>query len=162
MAVPHPPARIGIRAPFDAWVCTTAHRFSFLLKSVSMSSSLYSCRPDTWAIVKVSTQDREPIYKILAGWYGGLLGGCSWRLNSGIAKVDDAGGSFAFHGYSGSIYLCSKAAYGTSRLSYSVYLGLAAKAALFDARLEILEEDSALSLEWFKSSARAQPQSRPH
>ena len=63
--------------------------------------------PDNWVIVKIAHPD-EVIYKILGGWSGGYLDGDSWRLNSGITKVEEDGDYFIFHGYSGSAYQCHK------------------------------------------------------
>ena len=41
------------------------------------------------------------------------MAGSSWRLNSGIAKVENKDSLYFITGYSGSIYICSKSNYGT-------------------------------------------------
>ena len=66
--------------------------------------------PDAWTILKFSGTgiSEGPMYKVLAGWYGGYLGADSWRLNSGISSVDDDGDCYLFHGHSGSVYQCHK------------------------------------------------------
>ena len=70
--------------------------------------SIYS--PDAWVVVKLSG-DAVPdgvLYKILAGWKGGYTQGDSWKLNSGITKIEETEHVFNVYGYSGSIYSCYK------------------------------------------------------
>lgn len=79
--------------------------------------------PDKWVIVKLSLKNSdEPIYKVFATFYGGYLDGDSWRMNSGIAKVEEDEHSFKFFGHSGSCYVCSKQpnAYGTGSYTQGV------------------------------------------
>jgi hypothetical protein len=67
--------------------------------------------PDNWVILKIIAKSKsksETFYKVLAGWSGGYLDGDSWRLNSGIEKVEKHGDYYHFIGYSGSIYKCNK------------------------------------------------------
>lgn len=64
--------------------------------------------PDAWVIVKFSFENSEPIYKVLAGWYGGYAGADSWRLNSGIESISLRENVFVIKGYSGSVYHCHK------------------------------------------------------
>tara|TARA_B100000674_G_scaffold384027_1_gene327282 strand:+ start:2388 stop:2732 length:345 start_codon:yes stop_codon:yes gene_type:complete len=80
-------------------------------------------KPDKWVIIKLLGKDETtPLYKVFATWYGGYLGGDTWKLNSGIRSVEDNGDSYTFHGYSGSEYVCGKgeAHYGTSSYTGSV------------------------------------------
>ena len=48
------------------------------------------------------------VYKILGGWSGGYTQGDSYRLNSGITKIDTDGDYYVFSGHSGSVYRCHK------------------------------------------------------
>lgn len=64
--------------------------------------------PDNWIIVKMTLPDEEPFFKVLAGWSGGYLDGDSWRMNSGIVKVEEDGDHYLFIGDSGSVYKCHK------------------------------------------------------
>lgn len=64
--------------------------------------------PDNWRIIKISPHNEEPWYRILAGWSGGYLDGDSWRMNSGISKVEEDGDYINFIGESGSVYSCHK------------------------------------------------------
>ena len=66
--------------------------------------------PDSWVIIKIT--GTETLYKVLAGWSGSYLYGTSWRLNSGIVKVEGGEDYFQFIGYSGSVYKCRKDSYG--------------------------------------------------
>ena len=66
--------------------------------------------PDAWVVVKFSG-DAVPdgvMYKILAGWKGGFTSGDSWKLNSGITKIEKIKNAFNVQGYSGSMYCCHK------------------------------------------------------
>lgn len=64
--------------------------------------------PDAWVKLKITPKDDEPIYKILAGWYGGYGGADSWKINSGITETREFDDRYEFDGYSGSTYVCYK------------------------------------------------------
>jgi len=63
-------------------------------------------RPDNWVIVQIKGDD--PHYRVLGGWSGGYTTGDSWRMNSGIVRVDEDEDHYYFFGSSGSCYNCSK------------------------------------------------------
>lgn len=65
--------------------------------------------PDNWVVIKLNGKD--PHYRVLAGWSGGYTTGDSWRLNSGITKVEEDGWYYYFHGSTGSVYECFKEFY---------------------------------------------------
>jgi hypothetical protein len=65
--------------------------------------------PDNWVVIFLKGDD--PHYRILAGWSGGYLDGDSWRMNSGIVRVEEDEYHFNFYGSSGSCYRCHKEAY---------------------------------------------------
>jgi hypothetical protein len=75
--------------------------------------------PDRWVVLKISNGE-EVIYKVMGGWYGGYLGADSWRMNSGITKVELDGDTYKFYGHSGSVYLCPKNNYGMTVFMSSV------------------------------------------
>lgn len=70
-------------------------------------------KPDSWVVIRM-TYKEQVIYKVLGGWSGSYINGNSWRLNSGIEKVeyDVANDVWNFHGSSGSIYSVSPTNYG--------------------------------------------------
>jgi hypothetical protein len=76
-------------------------------------------QPDRFVIFKLKN-DNGFLYKVLGGWIGGYLGGSSWRLNSGITKVEVDGDCYLFYGHSGSIYKCHKDLYGLTLLMSNV------------------------------------------
>lgn len=79
--------------------------------------------PDKWAIVKISqSNDTSPLYKILAGFYGGYAGADGWRLNSGIKSFEKEGDRWIFYGYSGSVYSCHENSNGFNTASLGFYL----------------------------------------
>ena len=71
-----------------------------------------TCSPDNWVVIKLNSEQYGTIYKILAGWSGGYIQGSSWKLNSGITKVEEDDRSYYFSGSSGSTYRCGKDSYG--------------------------------------------------
>lgn len=60
--------------------------------------------PEEWVLVQVA----EDLVKVFGSWRGGYINGDSWRMNSGIEKVEKDGDYWLFIGYSGSIYKCHK------------------------------------------------------
>ena len=74
--------------------------------------------PDSWVIIKITGIEDKDFYKVLGGWSGGYLDGDSWRMNSGIEKVEDDGDYWNFVGSSGSVYRCHKEG-NTMRMSMS-------------------------------------------
>lgn len=83
--------------------------------------SVYS--PDTWVILKIAAVGEEPVYKILAGWYGGFAGSNSWKLSSGITSVeyDTEFDQTHYHQSSGSLYICNNHTYGFSSLTQGIF-----------------------------------------
>lgn len=77
--------------------------------------------PDVWVVLEIKRGSNEPIYKVLAGWYGGYLHGDSWKLNSGITKIKKDGNNYIFSGYSGSTYECHKSSERMSGLTASIF-----------------------------------------
>jgi hypothetical protein len=65
--------------------------------------------PDNWVVIKMDGD--EPHYRVLAGWSGGYLDGNSWKINSGIVRVEIDGDYYRFYGLSGSCYSCHKESY---------------------------------------------------
>lgn len=70
--------------------------------------------PDRWVMLKFISEQGTTVYKVFAGWYGSYTTGDSWKLNSGVVKIEEDGQCYLFHGSSGSVYRCHKAAYGLS------------------------------------------------
>ena len=83
--------------------------------------------PDRWVIVKIKNKN-ETFYKVLGGWSGGYLDADSWRLSSGVEKIEEKGNYYLIHNYSGSIYKCHKQGVGTTGLSGGIYASMRDKA----------------------------------
>lgn len=75
--------------------------------------------PDKWVMVKFNHNGQD-VYKILASWYGGFARGDSWKLNSGVTKIEEDGDLYRFYGSSGSVYQCHKKTYGMSSYTMGV------------------------------------------
>ena len=101
--------------------------------------------PDVWVIVKITPKDAAPIYRVLAGWYGGYLNGDSWKMNSGITEFKEGEKTIEFGGYSGSSYHCHKAIERFSGMTGSIFSHYEKEFA--DAGLGIMEH---ISFEQFK------------
>lgn len=81
----------------------------------------YDYSPDRWVMLSIKSSElHSPTYKILAGWFGGFATGDSWKLNSGITKVEEDSDFYFFHGHSGSVYRCHKKEYGLCGITSSV------------------------------------------
>ncbi len=65
-------------------------------------------KPDSWVIIKLPSGHG---YKVLGGWSGGYLHGDSWRVNSGITRIEREGEYYIVHGYSSSVYRCHSSRY---------------------------------------------------
>jgi len=61
--------------------------------------------PDCWKIVELTnTATGESHKRILCNWYGGYLGGDSWKLSSGNMSVEDHGDHWVVPQRSGTVY----------------------------------------------------------
>ena len=67
--------------------------------------------PDKWVVLKLNNAS-ETYYKVFGSWAGGYLDGDRWKMNSGIASVEEDDNYYYFIGYSGSCYKCHKKGYG--------------------------------------------------
>ena len=98
--------------------------------------------PDKWTVVKI-TSPQGTVYKVLGSWYGGYLYGNSWRMNSGITKVEKTEHSFLFYGHSGSCYECGFINYGMHMESSGIVEQLRK---MPDVTVEVLPQET----EWEK------------
>jgi len=73
-------------------------------------------KPDRWVIVKVPGGA-----KVLGSWSGGYLDGDSWRLSSGLERIEEDGDYYLMHNYSGSIYKCHKEMEGMNMVALSIF-----------------------------------------
>lgn len=90
--------------------------------------SIYN--PDKWEIVSIASKEgfEPPIFKVMASWYGGYLGSDSWKLSSGIEKIEDKGSYYAILNSSGSTYNCYKKGQGASSYTLSVFANFVERA----------------------------------
>ncbi len=71
-------------------------------------------------------------------WY---LSGDSWRINSGVTEVKDAGDYYEFYGESGSLYRCHKETYGLRMSTAGVYKDLCLQQE-FNGQIILMPEDT--------------------
>ena len=94
--------------------------------------------PDKWVVIKI-THTEGTVYKVFASWYGGYTGGDSWKLNSGITRVEEENDCYVFAGSSGSTYTCRKEHYGTNLYGHSVLSNIIENAVGSGVTVEILD-----------------------
>ena len=94
--------------------------------------------PDNWVVLKI-TVDGTTLYKVLAGWSGGYLNGDSWRMNSGITRVEDHETYYSFYGHSGSVYKVWKDRYRLRMSNAGIYNKLKEQ---FGDEVELMPEDT--------------------
>jgi hypothetical protein len=98
--------------------------------------------PDRWVVLKINSPSRSsPLYKVFAGWSGGYLDGDSWKLNSGITKVEEDGDYLLFHGHSGSVYKCHKKGYGMTSYMSMVFQAFELFSSIIDENTDFLSVD---------------------
>jgi hypothetical protein len=103
--------------------------------------------PDNWVVVFLNGDD--PHHRILAGWSGGYLHGDSWRMNSGIVRVERDGDCYRFYGSSGSCYVCHEDFYGLRKNNSYVWKQLED---IHGDKVSLLNENTNwLEMEWSKS-----------
>jgi hypothetical protein len=99
---------------------------------------------DNWVVLKFDGDD--PHYRVLAGWSGGYITGNSWRMNSGITKVEEDESFFYFYGSSGSRYRCNKEVY---MLRMNTAGAWARLQELHGDKVEMLPEDTDwMNMDW--------------
>ena len=104
-------------------------------------------KPDNWVILKFKGDD--PHYRLLVGSSGGYLDGDSWRMNSGITKVEEDEAFYYFYGSSGSRYRCCKEAYRLRMNNAHVWTKLQV---LHGDKVEMMPEDTDWSnMDWIIS-----------
>jgi len=103
-------------------------------------------KPDRWVVLKLPAG-----YKVLGGWAGGYLDGSTWRLNSGITRVEKNRDwrdeeYLVFHGHSGSEYWCQPEMYGFNATSFGIYNSLSEQA---PGMVELMPADTDwLNMKW--------------
>lgn len=101
-------------------------------------------KPNYWQVIRITSAEGRVLYKVFATWCGGYLDGDSWRMNSGIKAVEEAGDYLIFHGHSGSKYsvVNSDHAYRTTMYTQSVLDSMIQKSDLIGASITILPFDT--------------------
>lgn len=98
--------------------------------------------PDKWLLIKIGGTD--PHYRVFGSWSGSYVNGDSWRMNSGITRVEEDGDYYKFFGSSGSCYRCHKEMYGATAYCWGI-----AKGYEDEERLTIMEKpDNIMDMDW--------------
>lgn len=86
-------------------------------------------KPDAWVIVELGPQETR-YHRVLGGWYGGFAGSDSWRLSSGITRIEKEAEVWKIYNESGSIYYCHERCERTTGLMDNVLNNLIANESL--------------------------------
>ena len=104
--------------------------------------------PDNWVVLQITNPNAKDTllktyYKVFATWTGGYIDGDSWKINSGVDRVDEDEMNVNFYGYSGSCYACKKGTYGTGT-GYTTQIldKIIAQATDNDVEMVVLPEDT--------------------
>ncbi len=74
-----------------------------------------------WVVIYVNSDD--PHYRLFMTFGGSFVYGDSWRMNSGIVRVEKDGENLVFHGSSGSQYSVHPDGYGISAYGAGILQG---------------------------------------
>ena len=100
--------------------------------------------PDNWVVIKFKGDD--PHYRVLAGWSGGYTTGDSWRMNSGIVRVEQTKFLYKFYGSTGSCYVCSKNYYCLRKNNAYIWTALQER---YGDKVELMpEETDWMNMDW--------------
>lgn len=95
----------------------------------------YDYCPDRWEIIQVS----DDLKKVFGCWFGGYGGSDSWRMSSGIEKVEDIGNGYLVTNYSGSVYFCHKESRGMHSYGRGVFNTYKAEAEKLGQIFDVVE-----------------------
>lgn len=102
-----------------------------------------------WVAINITSPEYGDIYKLLLGWYGSYATGDSWKINSGIVKVEDAGDYWKVFGESGSVYTCYKEAERFSRYTQMIFDNFSDDITKMGDGYSIVQVDAAESFKQF-------------
>jgi hypothetical protein len=77
-------------------------------------------KPDKWVILKFKRKDNT-WYRVMGSWSGGYLDGDSWRMSSGLEKIEENGNYYLMRNTSGSTYICHKEMEGMNIIASGVF-----------------------------------------
>lgn len=95
-------------------------------------------RPDSWVIVKITSPENPAVYKVLCSWYGGYGGGDSWKMSSGLKRIEVRGTDTVGINASGSEY-CLNGEPHLSGICSGVLSSYVERLKKIDATMEIVD-----------------------
>jgi len=105
--------------------------------------------PDRWLMVRVTENKTGNVhYRVFGSWSGGYLDGDSWRLNSGVERIEVHGNKYHFIGSSGSTYICHKDMYGSSAYNYGALKSIIEKSKNYGTIEELPADTDFVSMEY--------------
>lgn len=100
-----------------------------------------------WMVIFIKSED--PHYRLFMSFGGGYLHGDSWRMNSGITRVEVDEDKYTFIGSSGSSYTVHKDMYGATIYGAGILDNFIKSSAEKNAEIMIMPEDTDWSaIDW--------------
>lgn len=104
--------------------------------------------PDSYQFISISSdKDSDKIIKLFAVWHAGYLTATSWRINSGVTKIEqDAvfANLYTVSGYSGSQYVVNKDSVKMSSYGETVLRDIIEKAAVQGVNVKRISLEEAI------------------
>lgn len=113
--------------------------------------------PDLWTLLEITSPAGERHFRVLASWVGGYLGSDSWKMSSGITKIEECEGEYRVHNESGSIYLCRKGAQGMTGFASGVLANYQVRARAAGAAIENLDSVADVAVPFEPASRQGSP-----
>lgn len=103
--------------------------------------------PSGWAFLKIKVCGQDnTIVKMFGSWSGGYLTGDSWRVNSGVTKIEENDHEYIVSGYSGSQYILSKTANHITGYNKGVLEDMIEELKSYGHQAEIISIEDAISI----------------
>jgi hypothetical protein len=80
--------------------------------------------PDHWVVLKITSEDHPPHYRILCSWRGGYHGTDHWKLSSGNLSIEEYPDHYLVPQHSGTVYKLFKDRKGWSSFMWTTFVVL--------------------------------------
>lgn len=103
--------------------------------------------PSGWVFIKIQAYGEvEPLIKVFGSWSGGYLNGDSWRVNSGVTKIEENENEYIVSGYSGSQYILSKTCNYIRPYNKAILDDMIAELRSYSHKAEIISVEEAMNI----------------
>lgn len=102
--------------------------------------------PDYYQFIRITSQhDTSSITKLFCVWVGGYTQGDSWKMNSGVSKIEKAEHGWNVYGHSGSCYTVFAEGGGNmNAYGSNVLQGIVSKTGALEFNVELVSLESVI------------------